>query len=280
MFFNNIIKYIDNFVYQFGFFDSIDFYDSMYHSNLLFLTIPVAAFSSFFTHAFGLTFFTSLMFVLLLVLELLSGLMATKIKGNAIASRKLSRFGLKIVVWFGVFAFVNALMLQYYNVNVVMYNLYYWVHNLILSYVSFEYLISVLENVAVISGKSNNKLIKALSTKFESVLGISDTEDFFNERDNILAIINEDYSIIKANVEWETQLSYYASKLIGTNLNNYIQFSNNETIDDIVKGLNSVTRLKKTSKNIFIKHSNDTLKSATLLISKHDYNYHIKIQIL
>ena len=191
---------------NFGYSNSLDFMNSLIHFNLLPLTIPTAITTATFSYLFGISFFSGIMIILMLVVELLSGILASKIKNIPITSRKMSRFGLKVIVWFTFLAFLNSFILQYKLGDQLMYSIFYYLQKLIITYITVEYLISILENMAVITGKSNNKIIKAISNKWYSFMGItpeSKKNDFFNSNTNLLLITDNNYTILKFNEEWK-----------------------------------------------------------------------------
>lgn len=169
LFLNMFKKLIDSFVFNFGFNDVNELMGSMIHSKLLVFTFSIGAFGAVVEKYFGLMPVTLFAFGLLLFLELISGLWASRVKGLKIESRKFSRFGLKFFIWTLVFLVVNILKLQFASNNVVAFHFWDWLHTFIISYVSLEYLISVIENVGVISGKDNTKLIKLITGKFKVI---------------------------------------------------------------------------------------------------------------
>jgi phage-related holin len=109
------------------------------------------------------------------LLELITGLLAARYKGQRWSSRKFSRFGLKILVWLCLFLICNLFTLGYQTVEGVsaytIHTVFSWLHGILVSYVSFEYLISIIENISKITGKSNNRLIKLLNKKLDGILG-------------------------------------------------------------------------------------------------------------
>ncbi|NIQ13102.1 MAG: hypothetical protein GTO02_01435, partial [Candidatus Dadabacteria bacterium] len=81
----NALNYV---VSNFGFESFTDFTTSLLHTRLLAFTIPFAGISAVLETIFGLQGLTVLAFVGLVTLELLTGLIASKKKGNKIESRK------------------------------------------------------------------------------------------------------------------------------------------------------------------------------------------------
>jgi phage-related holin len=161
-----IKKFLDYVVYNFGFESYTDFSDSMIHNKLLFLTIPFAGASAFLEYMVGLQSFTLIAFVVLVILELVTGLVASKNRGEEIVSRKFSRFGFKVFVWFLLIYIVNSMKLEYRNSDTdfgsLAYGLFIWLHGTLFIYIVIEYLISVLENLGSITGNKKDNLIKSI----------------------------------------------------------------------------------------------------------------------
>ena len=106
-----INRFLNHFVSCFGFDHVSDFNDSIVHSKLLMLTLPLAAISGFVESFMGLHGLTVLAFVILVVLELVTGLVASKSRGEKIESHKFSRFGLKVFVWITLIFITHSLEL-------------------------------------------------------------------------------------------------------------------------------------------------------------------------
>jgi hypothetical protein len=170
-----INKFLDQLVSSFGFSCTSDFSNSIVHVNLLTLTIPLAGFSALVESFLGLQNLTILAFVVLITLELITGLVASKIKGEKIVSHKFSRFGFKIFVWLTLLYVVNTIKIEYSeqggNFSTLASGFFTWLHGTLFIYVVIEYLISVLENLGVITGKNNDTLIIKIIKKLNSFLG-------------------------------------------------------------------------------------------------------------
>ena len=162
----NILSYI---VKNFGFSDLSDFTCSLIHKNFLVGMVSLAGVSSVLEGILGLQVLTILAFVVLVFLELVTGLLASHVRGEAIVSKKFSRFGLKMLVWLVLIFVINTLKLEYSgdgNFNELAKGLLTWLHGTLFIYINLEYLISVLENLGVISGRNNEGLIKLIKKKF------------------------------------------------------------------------------------------------------------------
>ena len=172
----NITHYI---VTNFGFSSVEEFYTSTIHHNFTILTIPVALISSFLQKITGLQYLTLISFGVLVTMEFITGLYASKIKKIPIQSKKFGRFGLKLLVWLSLIFIINTLKNEYLGktdiTSLMAYALFSWLHGSLYVYVNLEYLISVLENLEVISGgdtaTSKLSLIKKkLSTFLDKLL--------------------------------------------------------------------------------------------------------------
>lgn len=165
----NFLNYI---VTNFGFSNCSDFYGSFIHSNFMSITLPLSGISAILEKFFGLEHLTILSFSLLIFLELVTGLMSSKVRGIKIESRKFSRFGLKVLVWMSLIFITNSLRMEYKfatdAAGMIANTIFTWLHTFLFIYINMEYLISVLENIGIITGnkKNTNSLIKQIKNKF------------------------------------------------------------------------------------------------------------------
>lgn len=176
-FMKNLLNYVCN---TFGFSDfSNDFLNSLIHFKFLLFTLPSSLIIfGFVEKIFGVSAAIFGSFIALAILELVTGLTASRIKKIKWESKKIGRFGLKILVWLTLIGVAHSFVLGYSQLqglqNALVYQLFSWLHGVLIVYVSFEYLISVMENLAVITGQSNNKLLSFIKRKFDGFLGESD----------------------------------------------------------------------------------------------------------
>ena len=170
-----INKFFNHLVNNFGFSCTGDFTTSIVHSKLLVITIPLAGLSALLENSLGLRYFTILAFVILVTLELITGLLASKIRGEQIVSHKFSRFGFKVFVWMVLLYVVNTMKIEYSeqigNFSKLASGFFTWLHGTLFIYIVIEYLISVLENLGVITGKSNDTIIIKIIKKLNNLLG-------------------------------------------------------------------------------------------------------------
>lgn len=167
----NILNQI---VCNFGFTCTGDFSNSIVHTKLMAITLPFAGASAIIETLFGLHSFTIIAFAILVVLELLTGLIASKVRGEQIVSNKFGRFGLKVLVWMLLLYITNSMRLEYIDNSTSFDSLastfFTWLHGTFFIYITIEYLISVLENIGFITGNSKRSLISAIINKLNSFL--------------------------------------------------------------------------------------------------------------
>lgn len=145
-----------------GFVGSGDLLSSLFRPNLAVILAPLSALGCYLEYLFGINglMFTAL--CVLLTVELITGIMAAKLKKRKLTSRRMQRFGIMVLVWFTLLLITNALALQYDGR--LEGNVAHYMHTTILFYVVGIYIKSVLENADCIwKNKINAKeLIKKL----------------------------------------------------------------------------------------------------------------------
>lgn len=179
----NMKKYFDELVFNFGFDNYEGFLKSMFHNQLLAITIPISLISATVEVLFGLKFITLIAFVVLLSFELITGIVASRIKGQRISSRKFSRFGFKLFTWL-IFLFILNVFKKEYEGQSVISEVFSWLHSSVIIYVSLEYLISVLENIDTITGSDTSMLTRAMKNKIKTILG-EDKDDAQNNNGQV-----------------------------------------------------------------------------------------------
>lgn len=159
---------------SFGFQHYSDLLASLFPSTkyqILGFTVTFSAVSGLAEKLFGLEALTIIALVFMLMMEFASGIIAGKIKGKRIESRLMGRFLVKVFLWLTCLFFIHTLQVDYETKNQLIAGALHWLHSGLMIYVSLEYLISILENIAVISGKSNDVLIKYIRKKINQLLG-------------------------------------------------------------------------------------------------------------
>lgn len=167
------MKTLNTIVGFFGFDSFLEFSQSFISIKYLILTIPISLIMGGVISGvetwFGLKVATLGAFVFLLTIELISGIWASIIKGRKISSHRFSRFGMKLFLWLSFFLILNTLKRQQSDPSIVHF-LYSWLFSMTMVYVCLEYLVSVIENIGVISGKSKLQLINKIIKKIKNLI--------------------------------------------------------------------------------------------------------------
>lgn len=121
------------------------------------------------TKIFGLSEYAFGALLVMMVVEMVSGIIASRVKKETYSSTKSSRFGLKTaqyLVVIGVpYLFAESFKMQGKEMGATIFD---WMHIFLTVQVVQENLVSILENSAVISGKSKTHWISKLSDKINS----------------------------------------------------------------------------------------------------------------
>lgn len=163
------MKTLNTIVGFFGFDSFMEFSQSFISIKYLILTIPISLIMGGVETWFGLKVATLGAFIFLLTIELISGIWASLIKGKKISSHRFSRFGMKLFLWLAFFLILNTLKRQQPDTSIAHF-LYSWLFSMTMVYVCLEYLVSVIENIGVISGKSKLPLINKIIKKIKNLI--------------------------------------------------------------------------------------------------------------
>jgi hypothetical protein len=184
----NFFKSIGDYVVDnFGFDGWADFTTSMVHTKLLLFTLP----SSFLLFGvveqwLGITSAIFISFGVMAIVELVTGLWGARALKKKWSSRKFSRFGLKILVWLSLIMVANSFKVSYEGLkgiqNIVIFQMFYWIHGTLIVYISLEYMISILENLGKITGKGEGRMVKFLKKKLDQWF---ETADEMTDPNNI-----------------------------------------------------------------------------------------------
>jgi len=91
---------------------------------------------------------------ILLIVELISGLLASKLRGRKLTSRRLQRFGVMVLIWFTLLFVMNGMIDQYEGRPEE--HVAYYMHTTMVFYIIGVYTKSVLENAETIWKKRMN----------------------------------------------------------------------------------------------------------------------------
>lgn len=136
---------------------------------MMLLSVTFGTLSSITDKFLGLEPLVYLCFLILLIVEFITGISASIKEGKKIESKRLGRFIVKIVVYTLMIAIVNILN-KSFDDRIVgkIYNFIYWV---IIDFITLQLIISVFENLSRLgfqeSSRVFNKINKYLSKWFD-----------------------------------------------------------------------------------------------------------------
>ena len=143
---------IHTIVDHFGFENLHDFTTSMVHFNLLKITIPMGGIMAGISALLGFTNGMLIAFVVMVIFELFSGIWASVVEGKKIQSRKLSRFGFKLLTWMVLIYITFAFSHAYRDKGAVIAWFTSAFYETIIGYILWEYVVSIIENMERITG--------------------------------------------------------------------------------------------------------------------------------
>jgi len=120
---------------------------------------------------FGLNGLSFLMLMVVFIAELFSGIKASQVRKEPFSSMKLSRFSFKVFYYLILIAVPYAM---YQNFAIkdkgLASTVFDWLHMFLTIQIVFENIFSILENVAVISGKDKTHWITKIKKKFKDLV--------------------------------------------------------------------------------------------------------------
>ena len=134
------------------------------------LVAALGSLSAFIEKMLGISQSAFVALCVIMIFDLISGLMASQVRGDKLTSVRWSRFGLKLGLWFIVIYVTHMVSLDFQargheNIALVL----NWVHTAIILSIFFEYLLSVLENIGVIGNKDTQPLIQKIKEKIKNL---------------------------------------------------------------------------------------------------------------
>lgn len=142
-----------------------------YKYNMVPLGVVVSTSGTIIETLLGLDALAFLGLMVVMLLELTSGIWASRIRKEPFTSKRMSRFTFKCAVYLLLIA-VPYLFSQSYAVRgkVLAAGVFDWMHVFFTVQVVVENLISILENYAVISGKDKTHWIVKIQNKADQLL--------------------------------------------------------------------------------------------------------------
>jgi len=137
------------------------------------VALSISAMSVVTYKVFGLDVLATIAFVLVMVVEILSGLIASKIQKIETNSIKMSRFSLKMACYLTMLFVSNSMAESFENKGSQIGFLFFdWLHLFLTIHIATENIISVGENVGVINGKGKTYWISQIQRKVNDLFNI------------------------------------------------------------------------------------------------------------
>lgn len=134
------------------------------------LSVILSAFFPTVNNALGIDGGAFIGLVLAFVVELVSGIIASHIRGEQFSSLKLSRFGLKVFIYLVLIAVPYHWYLNFdARHKVIMAVVFDWLHSFLIAQIVFENIISILENMAVICGNDKTAWINKIKNRLTTL---------------------------------------------------------------------------------------------------------------
>jgi hypothetical protein len=167
------MSHIEKLLRTFEFENWSDLTSSLFPSVKYSLTAVAVSFSAFSVMTYkvvGLDVLASIAFVCIMVLEVLTGMLASKKMKVNTSSVKLSRFSLKmacyLVVLFVSNSFAESFKVKGSNVGFWFFD---WLHIYLAIHIATENIISIIENWAIIEGKDKTYWIVKIQDKVNNL---------------------------------------------------------------------------------------------------------------
>jgi phage-related holin len=155
---NNIVK-------EYGFSCWTEMLQSTLHYKnykpMLGMSITLGGFSALTNKFLGLDALVYVSFVLLILIEFITGISASIKEGKKIESKRLGRFLVKITIYTLMIAIANILRISYES-DIVgkLYGFIYWV---ILHFITVQMIVSVFENLSRLGYQESSRVFKKIN---------------------------------------------------------------------------------------------------------------------
>ncbi len=168
-----IRNYVNRLVGTYAYQDVSDFLFSLFPSfkyRIQNLSIGISMIAAGINEFIGIGPVLCSAMTLAIVVETITGIRASSIRGESFESFKFSRCVFKIAVWLSLVFFTHSFYRDCLDgtswVDEVGEVFFYFVKFMILTYFLVEYITSILENLAVIDGKPKDTLVNAVKSQW------------------------------------------------------------------------------------------------------------------
>jgi hypothetical protein len=169
------MKMFERIIHTYDWESKVDFLQSLvpsakYHAT--FLSVGISGAIALLQSYIDFSLIAAFGFALLAFVELCTGIYASVcIKKEKLKSLKMGRFVIKLSLMLLCLFILGLFAKEFGKSNVLLGELFSWMRDGVFAFTAIEYLVSVLENVAVISGQSNSRLLNAIKNKMDKVFG-------------------------------------------------------------------------------------------------------------
>lgn len=156
---------IEGLLAEFGFCNFDSFLNSLFLPKVGSLLVILGSLVAIPQTYFGLSNLALVLLLVLINVELITGIWASMVKKRKIVSKKLQRFILKIMIYFLFIMTFHVMSKNALNFTKVIYS---YMHSFTILYFIFVHLVSITENYGQITGKNIEfaDYIKKLKEKF------------------------------------------------------------------------------------------------------------------
>ena len=171
-----IKSYLTWFIGTYGYTDFKEFLYSLFPSfkyGFQTLTIGISLIGALVSKTIGIGTASIVAMAIAVIVETVSGIYASKLRGEAFQSFKFSRCVIKVFVWYVLLYITNSFavdMASKEGAFSVVSNIFFEsIQSVILIYFGIEYVVSILENLAVIDGKPKDALTGVIRDYWKSI---------------------------------------------------------------------------------------------------------------
>lgn len=136
--------------------------------------ISLSLLSGIVNYLFGVTPALAIAMFVAIVIEVITGIRASKRLGKKFESFRFSRCVIKILIWLAILYIIHAFQREFENstnlINVAAHGFFSFIFVACLTAFVVEYVTSILENVSVLKGKEKTALIEAIQGGWTNLL--------------------------------------------------------------------------------------------------------------
>ena len=140
------------------------------------LMLLISGVSGTVNYFFGITPALAIAMFVAVIVEVVTGIKASKKLGNDFESFKFSRCVIKVGIWLLILYIINTFEKEYENktsvIQLAAYYFFQFAYVAALTGFLVEYITSILENISVLQGKDKTEIINAISGGWKNLLSI------------------------------------------------------------------------------------------------------------